>query len=424
MIAVSVVTAWIATMRMPNIYEASTTILVQNSRSSAERLLLEGLQGASGNQLQHYVEILRSRTLAQRAAATLGYHWDLDAPELTQFRQSITVQPVSGTEAIRISVQSKDPVQAANIANAMANAFIEFNSEMNRTEASRARVFIEEQLRLIENQLREAETALQQYRVEERVLSPSEETRILLSQAADLAVQHAETQLAYEKAKNLLADIRAGVSSSEDLQLILSAVPGSAAIHSLRATIMSLETELAGLRNQYSEQHPQVASQKAKIAEAERQLAREAVQVVEAQVAEYETLLKSLESQIDVTEQRLNELPEKELVLARLMRDQTITEQVYLLLRSKYEEVRITEAMTIADVMIVDPSIVPDKPVKPRKGLNIAIAGFLGLFLGIGLAFVLEFLDTSLKSAEEAEAVLDLPVMGRIPYQADWIHDN
>ena len=49
--------------------------------------------------------------------------------------------------------------------------------------------------------------------------------------------------------------------------------------------------------------------------------------------------------------------------------------------------------------------------------LNVAIAAFLGLFVGVGLAFVLEFLDTSIKSVEEAEAYLDLPVMGRIPSQ-------
>jgi capsular polysaccharide biosynthesis protein len=88
---------------------------------------------------------------------------------------------------------------------------------------------------------------------------------------------------------------------------------------------------------------------------------------------------------------------------------------MYLLLKNKYEEYRIAEAVKAAGVTVIDRAITPRSPVKPKKKLNVAIGGFLGVFVGLGLVFVLEFLDTTLKSAEDVERWLELPVLGRIP---------
>jgi len=71
--------------------------------------------------------------------------------------------------------------------------------------------------------------------------------------------------------------------------------------------------------------------------------------------------------------------------------------------------------MQTSDIWRIDPAAVPTSPVKPRKLLNTAIAGVLGVFVGVGMAFVTEFADTSMKSAEEVETVLGLPTLGVIP---------
>jgi capsular polysaccharide biosynthesis protein len=63
----------------------------------------------------------------------------------------------------------------------------------------------------------------------------------------------------------------------------------------------------------------------------------------------------------------------------------------------------------------VDPAVVPHNPIKPRVKLNIAIGGVLGLFVGVGLAFLLEFVDNTIKTKEDVERVLGLPVIGQIP---------
>ena len=309
---------------------------------------------------------------------------------------------------------------------------------MNRTEATSARLFIEEQLQLVEEQLREAELALQIYREEQRVLDPVQESRLVLERITQLESQYAATQLAYEETLRRLDEVRTRLEAEDPTLVSSTTISNNPMVTTYRSALFQLETELAGLLNQYSEQHPQVQTVRAKIAEVERQLSNEVERIVsnetrtfnpiyqsllgeltslETDSVLFESRLSALENQIMKMNERLEELPEKELQLARLIRDQSVAEQIYLLLRNRYEEVRITEAMQTADVMVIDPSVTPRRPIKPRVSLNVAIAAFLGLFVGVGLAFVLEFLDTSIKSVEEAEAYLDLPVMGRIPSQ-------
>lgn len=438
MIVVSVAAAFIASLRMPNVYEANTKVLVKDPSSSPERLVLEGIQGIGRNPVQNYVEILRSRSVALQAAEKLGFQWDVYDPEFAAFRNSISIQPASGAETIVISIQNEDPELASDIANAMAETFIERSKEINRTEANSARIFIEDQLKIVEEQLEEVETALQRFREDERILDPNEETRILLGRITDLETEYTMTMLTYDETAAKLDKVRERLELEEETYISSTTISNNPMVNTHRSTLSKLETELAGLRNQYSEEHPQVVSLKAQIAEVETQLSKEVERVVSNEtrsvnpvyqnlVADlalletdsmlYASRLDALRAQIEIAEEWLNDLPQKELSLAKLMRDQNVTEQIYLLLRNRYEEIRIAEAMQTADVMVVDPSIVPHKPIKPRKMLNVAIAAFLGLFVGVGLAFVLEFLDTSLKTAEEVEEYLELPIMGRIPQQ-------
>ncbi|EDS78366.1 chain length determinant protein [Clostridium botulinum C str. Eklund] len=67
------------------------------------------------------------------------------------------------------------------------------------------------------------------------------------------------------------------------------------------------------------------------------------------------------------------------------------------------------------NVQILDKVQVPEKPVKPHKGLNVAIVFFLGLMVSIGLVFVLEYMDNTIKTQEDVEKCLDIPVLGTIP---------
>ncbi len=123
-----------------------------------------------------------------------GYYWT------DELRDYISVQSVANTETLVVSARHRGPQTAADMANAVADSFIEFNRELNRSELTAARAFIEEQLAVAEEQLLAAEQALQAYRETYGPVLPSDETRTILSRLGDLEARHLEAQLAHDDA--------------------------------------------------------------------------------------------------------------------------------------------------------------------------------------------------------------------------------
>jgi len=145
-----------------------------------------------------------------------------------------------------------------------------------------------------------------------------------------------------------------------------------------------------------------------------RSKASEVKKFIEEQLLEKEKELTEEEEKLQY-ENRLEELPDKELRLARLERAVRVSENIYLLLLEKHQEARINEVMEFGDIIIIDKAFAPNEPIKPRKILNLAIGGILGLMAGVMLAFFGEYMDNTIKNTEDVERILNLPILGVIP---------
>ena len=108
-------------------------------------------------------------------------------------------------------------------------------------------------------------------------------------------------------------------------------------------------------------------------------------------------------------------MPEKELNVARLERDRTVNNEIYMMLLKKMEEARIMEEGRIGNIRVIDKAILPQIPIAPRRAMNIIIGLIVGIVLGIGMAVFLESMDVSLKDIGDIEAKTGLPVLAAIP---------
>lgn len=107
-------------------------------------------------------------------------------------------------------------------------------------------------------------------------------------------------------------------------------------------------------------------------------------------------------------------LPEKVLELARLERRRMVDEQTFIMMTQKMEETKIQEAGQRNDVRIIDEAIEPYAPVKPKKKMNLMLGALIGLGLGIGLIFLVEYFDNTIKTHEDIER-MGLNILGTIP---------
>ncbi len=146
--------------------------------------------------------------------------------------------------------------------------------------------------------------------------------------------------------------------------------------------LVELQFKLAELLQKYTEKHPQVIQLKEQI--------------------------KSMEAQV-------SGLSTQQLEYSRLIREVEVNKKLYSTLKEKLEEARISEAQKVSAVSIVNPASLPGAPVTGDNSLKIVLGAFLGLILGVALAFIFETLDTSIGTIEDVENVIKLPVLGVVP---------
>jgi len=435
---ISTVTAFFVTAGMTPIYESTASILISTEGGEGIDQIFGFTGGLSRNAIQNYVEILRSQSLARQVIDRLGLEIPFPSAEFNSFCKGLNIQQVQNSDVVRISVQSEDRFLAKEIANTVVDIFEE-QTHLGKQESARAaREFISGQLAIVAENLREAEEALLTFKEQEKIVSPREENLARVDKVVRLETLAAETRIALENTNARLDQLRRSYESASDTIVSSQTIVGNPLVQEYRSRMGQLETELAGAREKYTENHPTVLTLNAEITDLQVRLEQEVARIVGSETRSvnpvYQDILRNivtletemmgltakeaaLEEIIRESELETADLPHKELELLRLTRNQEVAQELYLLLVTKQEEIRIQEAMKVAGIQRIDPAVVSEehKPVKPNKRLNVAVAGVLGIFAGVFLVFLREFLDTTLKTPQEVEELLGLPVLGQIP---------
>jgi succinoglycan biosynthesis transport protein ExoP len=433
----AMVVAYFASRAMTPIYEAETSFMVKTQGSGLALAFDDmGLMGSSQNVSNNYVQLLKSRTILTRAIKKLGWVPGVDCPEIDDLAKAISAQAIAKTDAITVKVQLADREAARDLADALVDVLIEHNQEMNSAATRTAREYLERQLEISTAELRQAEESMLALKSGRKVVEPSLEAQTQIKRIAELEAQRAGADVTLGELQAKVAKIREQLGGMSDTVVSSETVVEDPVVAQYRRSLAELEVELALAREKYTEQHPEVLRLQAEAAEVKANLSSAVARVVGTQtetpnpmreallrqIVEAETEMAAARAESEALrrviageEERLSQLPQKELDLARVTRDLEVAQQIYMMLLTKYEEMRVTEQMQISDLWRIDPAALPKNPVKPRKMLNTAIAGILGVFVGVAAAFIIESTDTSIKSAEEVEEILGLPILGTIP---------
>jgi len=212
------------------------------------------------------------------------------------------------------------------------------------------------------------------------------------------------------QAKLLLANLEGQGSVDQESLYTLGTALDQPMLVSLASNLTGIQAERAALRSQYTERHPKIQALDEQIIELKRKIRAE----ISSLLASLEAKAGALAREIRSTEAQLGTLPEAEQKLAELTRNAKVHQDTYAFMLQKRGEIQVTRAGQIGDVWVVEPAYPNPNFVKPKLKVNLALGLILGLMLGVGLAFLMEYLDDSVKNDEDIKALLTLPVLGNI----------
>ncbi len=309
-----------------------------------------------------------------------------------------------GTNLIGLSVQGTDPLLAADIANALAKAYVEQNRVAKSSEATATLHFIDQQLAKLGGDLDKSEQALHAFRISTGLERLSSEGQTLVDTAVELEKRRADLNLRLQRINAFLNDFK----YNQDDFTEVGALPG---VDEYVKQLFALRANRLDLLRKFTAAHPEVVevdNQMSQVREKIHSTAALAKSRIVQQLADIKVSLGQ-------SSRRLEQVPEEELELVRLSRANQVNAELYSYLLQRQQETRIIAAATSGNVDIIDRAQVSETPIKPNKKKNLALGLILGLMLGIGLTFLLDYLDRTIKDEEDVQEKLGLPVIGTIP---------
>lgn len=414
-IVICTVIAVVIAFVLPKTYQSNTLVRIKSSGSSnlsgyAAMAAGFGIDvgGSSSASPENYIELMKSREVIQPIIESL------DMPE--QQKEKMTVEGfvksnleitnLKKTNLINITSSGKTPEEAQMISQAVADNFLTLMTKLNKEGNSSTLDFLNDRMSIAKEEMETAENKLQAYQQEKGIYSPDDQAKALIERlsAYDTNIAQLEAQEQANSAK--LQDVT-GQLEQQNSSLLEYNVSDSSTIMDLRTAIVNKQVELVGLQQRYTEEHPDVIQARQELAELKKSLDREIQSAVnsksatltpvqgnllmekvqtETEEAVTSASLDALKAKQQEAEGNMSTLSADSVEYMRLLRDQTITSEVYTNLVKAYENTRIQEAQESMDIQIIDAANLPreDMPAKPNKKIIVAIGFILGIMVSFG----------------------------------------
>ena len=427
------VTAGVTTYFLPRQYQSNVIIEVEQNEQKI-RIFSEGYQGAMGmdprfattqfqiiQRKEMLYPVIESLDLISRWSEEFGVRTKEQA--YFKLRSMIDVREVRNTSLLQISVESTDPQEASDLANSIAQEYQRKRIEEQQKILSLSLSTLEEEVSKQRAKVQQANEEMSRIRTELGItdLNPDSLEDPMQSQETVLAQQEGLVNEARIQASNLRTKYTEieKLSGDELMRSLPTLEIQDQTVTTILPQYQEITSELArAMQSGLGARHPTILSLQAKKATYEQQLSEQ-----------INSIRRTLVANLQITENSMVKM-EEELEKARLEQREAKTRgSEYGRAKNKYIQAkRVLESAelrfsteTMQRSMPMSPARIWEKaeaspsPSKPQVMLNMALAVVVGLIVGVGLAFFLEYLDTSVKTMEDVENFLQVPVLAVVP---------
>jgi len=341
------------------------------------------------------------------------------SPLVNTFIGRITISPIRNSRLVDVSFQAKDRVLAAQITNTIARAYIDLNLQTKLKATQDAVAWLNQQVEVEKKKVDQSEQTLLRYKQEQGIVTDfssnvetitAQKLAELNKQVVEASSRRVESETRFRQAKSM--------EGSPDAMGSIPEVLNNPLIQDIKKQEVEIYKKLSELSKRYGVNHPQIIALNNEMTTLNTRKAAEIQRVINALQNEYRVALareQSLKGSLNQQKGETLSLNAKAIDYSVLKREAETSKDMYDLLVKRFKETSLTEDIRTGNIRVIDPAEIPGAPVKPKKAQNILLAIFVGLSMGVGLAFFLEWLDNTIKTSEEVTSLLKIPFLGPVP---------
>ncbi|HTE53087.1 MAG TPA: polysaccharide biosynthesis tyrosine autokinase [Kofleriaceae bacterium] len=437
-VALAITGAVLYTSQQTEIFQATASMVIDPKLPD---LLGQGqemvVSGGSGSSTAEYYrqqrEVLQSYQLMRRTVENNDLQVKLLSADeregLTQeevldlttrrLRDALSITYPEQNRIMYVTVKNPDAQAAADVANAHVDTYVSWTRGQLSLGTQRASKWLATELELAEKKLRESDTKLVEFQKANDILSVSLEDRQNMVTANITRYTEA---LNDARAKRIeLSSILDRMKKTVGSDVVKSPIFGlteTAALDSIKSQYYLERNKFLEIEKEVGPKNIEYVKQKVKVEDLHSALENEAqlaVMTIQEKLAAARTTETAFDQEIERYRQEAFQLGPKLVQFNQLLRDRKSNEDKYNILVNRLGTSDLNSRLDSVNVTPLDRARAPTEPVFPSLRRNVVLGGAIALFLGVGVAFLLTFLDRSVKTLEDIQATAQLPVLGIIP---------
>ncbi|EIJ41414.1 capsular exopolysaccharide biosynthesis protein [Beggiatoa alba B18LD] len=331
---------------------------------------------------------------------------------------NLSIIDTKGSQVIEIKYDSPDPELASAIPNTLAEVYVENDLESRLQMTQKATVWLTERLDNLRSKLEESEKTLQNFTENQKLVDVSGVKSVATQELSQISLDLGTARRKLAETSNMYSQIQGVKGKPLDILVTIPVVFADPLVSSLKATEANLEQKASELSKRYGSQHPEMIAVRTELETNRANLARAVQRIIDSVTKQYEVdraNAATLERNMRQKEGEIQNINRKQYDLGVRQRDVEANRQLYDMFLARFKETGVTQTEQKTIGRIVDAAVTPTRPDKPKKLKVVAIAFVFGLFFSIFLAFLLEYLNNTLKHGDDVEQKLGMSLLGILP---------
>ncbi|BDU40573.1 GumC family protein [Vibrio nigripulchritudo] len=337
---------------------------------------------------------------------------------LREFKSNLSVTPVKNTQLVHITFLSKDPLMAANVANAVGEAYIQNHVESQLEANQQASIWINSRLGELQLQLQASELKLAQFMEREGLVDAAGIDSLATTELTNLTNQLSEARDRRLAAESLYSVLQKNRDADLSSLYAIKQVSNHPQIRDIRSNEVDAEKRVFELSKRYGPKHDKMIRAQAELKALQNRSTKILKQLVVGIEKELSTALeqeRGLKRELELKKKEFQSVTLKKAEFETLRREVNTNRQLYDLFLTRQKETSATSDYQNAIARFTDRASIPLVPAKPRKVLIIAISAVSAFIIGLAAAFILEAMRNTFERRADVEEKVGLTGLGSVP---------